>query len=158
MRTSLRLRHGHGDKKGYRNGRLLNSDLEGQSIPTSPPSRCHRDWDYLRVMGETFGKRDDLGMDTLPRQPNSGQTVTKMRVIKKLDPADRGAIKLRQQFGDALVCVRHRVDSAARIRYTTVELLVDRAEIQPRAPELVAVRIHPGEYGLRTVVRAAGAL
>lgn len=80
-----------------------------------------------------------------------------MRVAKELDPSNRGAIKLAQQFGSSLVCVGHRVDAEAKIRYTTVELLVDRSEIQTRQPELVSIRVHPKEYGLRTVVRAAGA-
>lgn len=80
-----------------------------------------------------------------------------MRVTKKLAPANRGAIKLAQQFGASLVCVRHRIDPEARYRYTTVELLVEKAEMQPRQPQLVNIRVSPGEYGLRTVVRAAGA-
>lgn len=80
-----------------------------------------------------------------------------MRVSKKLDPSNRGAIKLAQEFGSSLVCVRHRVDTEARFRYTTVELLVDRSEIQPRQPQLVNIRVNPKEYGLRTIVRAAGA-
>jgi hypothetical protein len=87
-----------------------------------------------------------------------GELVSKLRVVKKLAPIDRGAIKLRQQFGETLVCVRHRVDAEARIRYTTVELLVDKAEMQPRQPQMVHIRIDPKEYGLRTVIRTAGAV
>jgi hypothetical protein len=79
-------------------------------------------------------------------------------VTKKLATTNRGAIKLAQQFGDTLVCVRHRVDSQARFRYTTVELLVDKAEMQPRQSKMVSIRVHPDEYGLRTIIRAAGAV
>jgi hypothetical protein len=79
-----------------------------------------------------------------------------MRVTKKLAPENRGAIKLAQQFGSSLVCVRHRTDPEAKFRYTTVELLVDTVEIRPRQPQLVHLRVNPREYGLRTVVRAAG--
>lgn len=79
-----------------------------------------------------------------------------MRVIKKLSPSSRGAIKLHEQFGDALLCVRHRVDAAAKIRYTTVELLVARAPIKPRSHKLVGVRIAVQERSLQHVIKAAG--
>lgn len=85
-----------------------------------------------------------------------GALASKLRITKKLAVTSRGAIKLAEQFGEVLVCVRHRVDAQARFRYTTVELLVDRSEMQPRQPKMVNLRIHPEEYGLRSVVRAAG--
>ncbi|MBL8340570.1 MAG: hypothetical protein JNL30_03795 [Rubrivivax sp.] len=90
------------------------------------------------------------------KRPTSGALASKLRVTKKLAVNNRGAIKLAQQFGDALVCVRHRTDPEARYRYTTVELLVDKAEVQPRQVAMVDIRVHPREYALRSVVRAAG--
>jgi hypothetical protein len=92
------------------------------------------------------------------KNPAPGALASKLRVTKKLATSDRGAIKLAKQFGEVLVCVRHRVDATARYRYTTVELLVDKAEMQPRVEKTVNVRVHPDEFGLRTVVRAAGAV
>lgn len=91
-------------------------------------------------------------------KPTPGALASRLRVTKKLTTTDRGAIKLAQEFGDALVCVRHRIDAEARFRYTTVELLVDKAEMQPRQSKIVNIRISPKEYGLRTIVRAAGAV
>ena len=91
------------------------------------------------------------------KNPAPGALASKLRITKKLSRTDRGAIKLVQQFGDVLVCVRHRVDAAARFRYTTVELLIDKTEMQPRVERTVSIRVHPDEYGLRTIVRAAGA-
>ena len=88
----------------------------------------------------------------------AGSLASTLRVTKKLATTDRGAIKLARQFGEALVCVRHRVDAEARFRYTTVELLVETAEMQPRRSEMVHLRVHPNEYGLKTMVRAAGAV
>lgn len=88
----------------------------------------------------------------------TGAEAAKLRITKKLAPDSRGAIKLSRQFGAALVCVRHRVDAKAEIRYTTVELLVDKTPIQPRIEHFVAIRIGPREYPLQTVVRAAGAI
>ena len=87
-----------------------------------------------------------------------GTLASKLRVTKKLATTSRGAIKLSQQFGAALVCVRHRVDAHARFRYTTVELLVEKTEMAPRQAKIVSIRVHPEEYGLKTVVRAAGAV
>jgi hypothetical protein len=97
-------------------------------------------------------------MNQIIKKPTPGALASKLRVTKKLATTNRGAIKLAQQFGDALVCVRHRTDSEARFRYTTVELLVDKAEMQPRQSKMVNIRVNPKEYGLRTVVRAAGAV
>lgn len=97
-------------------------------------------------------------MDQPTTEPTSGAVTSRFRVTKKLAASDRGAIKLAQQFGDPLVCVRHRVDPEARFRYTTVELLVEKAEMRPRQSVMVSIRVHPKEYGLRTIVRAAGGL
>lgn len=79
-----------------------------------------------------------------------------LRITKKLSPESRGAIKLAQQFGDALVCVRHRMDDKGEFRYTTVELLVEKVAVRPRTDKIVTIRVGPGEKSLQTVVRAAG--
>lgn len=85
-----------------------------------------------------------------------GTEAAPLRVVKKLPPQARGAIKWAQQLGPALVCVRHRVDAAARFRYTTVELLVEKAPIQTRVQKWVEIRIGPQETALRAMVKAAG--
>lgn len=92
------------------------------------------------------------------KKPALGSEASRLRVTKKLAVTNRGAIKLAQQFGDALVCVRHRVDSDASFRYTTVELLVEKVEMRQRTSKMVHIRVHPNEHALRTVVRAAGAV
>jgi hypothetical protein len=86
-----------------------------------------------------------------------GTEAARLRVVKKLPVAAKGAIKLAAQFGDALVCVRHRIDAQGQFRYTTVELLVDKAPIRPRVEAMVYVRIGAREDSLQRVVRAAGA-
>ena len=80
-----------------------------------------------------------------------------LRITKKLSPESRGTLKLARQFGDALVCVRHRMDAKGEFRYTTVELLVEKTAVSPRTDKIVAVRIGPDEKALQTAVRAAGA-
>jgi membrane-bound inhibitor of C-type lysozyme len=85
------------------------------------------------------------------------QSVSQMRVVKKLAPTSRGAIRLAERFGETLICVRHRVDAKAKYRFTTVELLVERAPIKVRSEKLVAVQVDWDELSLQQVVRAAGA-
>ena len=81
----------------------------------------------------------------------------KLRVVKKLSPSSRGALKLARQYGDSLVCVRHRTDDKGEFRYTTVELLVETSEIRPRVDKIVGVRIAQNERSLQSLVKAAGA-
>ena len=83
-------------------------------------------------------------------------SVSGLRVTKKLSAETRGALKLAKQFGDALVCVRHRTDDRGEYRYTTIELLVEKSKINPRTDKIVKVRIAGDELQLQTVVRAAG--
>jgi hypothetical protein len=97
-------------------------------------------------------------MGQTDKKPTSGAEASTLRVTKKLATTHRGAIKLAQQFGDALVCVRHRTDAEAKYRYTTVELLVDKTEMRPRQSKMVHIRVQTHEHGLRNVVRAAGAV
>lgn len=106
------------------------------------------------------------------------QPAAQARVIKKLHPGQPGSKKLHRRFGDALVCVRYRQDSARGMRYTTVELVVDQAPavlVAPRAPvipaapttpaaparagrePMVLIRIGLDETGLREQVKARGA-
>lgn len=66
------------------------------------------------------------------------------------------ALKLARQFGESLLCVRHRIDDHGEYRYTTVELLVDKARVQPRSDHVVGVRVEPHEKALQQLVRAAG--
>ncbi|MDO9093550.1 MAG: hypothetical protein Q7U99_13050 [Rubrivivax sp.] len=90
-------------------------------------------------------------------QDDSAEKIGHMRVVKKLGPSSRGAIRLREQFGETLICVRHRVDAKAKVRFTTVELLVNRAAIKIRSEQLVEVRIDWDEQSLREIVKQAGA-
>jgi hypothetical protein len=95
-------------------------------------------------------------MRPFPDKPPPGREAAALRVVKKLPPHARGAIGLAQQFGEALVCVRHRVDAAGKLRYTTVELLVDKKPIRARAQAMAEIRIGPEETALRAMVKAAG--
>ena len=74
------------------------------------------------------------------------------RVVKKMSPGQPGALKLARRYGDALVCVRYRLDAQGRHRYTTVELVVDSAPLQVRSERIVMVRLDFNEKQLHSVV------
>jgi hypothetical protein len=86
-----------------------------------------------------------------------GQAQARLRVAKKLLPGQPGTVKLARRHGDALVCVRYRVDTANRERYTTVELIVDRAPIGARTDCIVAVRVRYEEEALQRQIKQHGA-
>jgi hypothetical protein len=88
-----------------------------------------------------------------------GAHHTHRPVAKTLWPGQDGTIKLARRYGHALVCVRYRHDAEGRMRYTTVELIVDEAPIQRRLSErkMVGVRIAWGEEHLSARAKALGA-
>ena len=57
--------------------------------------------------------------------------ICTQRASKKQTPTSHGALKFAKQFGDVLVCVRHRMDDKGEFLYTTVELLVDKTAGRP---------------------------
>lgn len=81
-----------------------------------------------------------------------------LRVVKTLSPSSRGAKGLAERYGSALLCVRHRTDPEGKLRFITVELLVDRKPIKPRTDKIVGVRIGMHERSLQSLVRTAGAI
>jgi hypothetical protein len=90
-----------------------------------------------------------------------------MDVIKTLPAGVPGTKRYRRQYGDKLLCVRYRMDPAARKRITTVELVVDSVPLRPprhdadkvifpRANQRLLVRISYHEEALRQRVKEAG--
>jgi hypothetical protein len=71
------------------------------------------------------------------------------RVAKKLLPGQPGTIKLARKHGQALVCVRYRLDAQGLNRCTTVELIVEQVEVVARADRTVAVKLRFEEIELR---------
>lgn len=88
-----------------------------------------------------------------PRTPHH----ERLRVAKKLLPGQPGTLKLARQFGDALLCVRYRLDAEAQRRYTTVELIVDHGPTAPRPGRMVGVRVRYQETELRRQIKDQGA-
>lgn len=92
----------------------------------------------------------------MPRSKSNAR-APELRVIKKLAPGDRGAKALASEYGEALICVRHRQDASGTKRLTTVELVVAEKEIIRRPGSTVDVVLHPGEKVLQAKLKAVGA-
>lgn len=101
------------------------------------------------------------------RQPTGGREAYEGRVLKTMAPGQAGTKRWKDQFGDALLCVRYREHIAQGRRYTTVELIVEDRAMTARAdpgrlsgaeadPQL-GVRIRAHELELRHAVKQAGA-
>ena len=84
-----------------------------------------------------------------------------MRTQVTLQPGQKGTKKLRDRYGDQLVCVRYRYDAARQRWLKTVELIVEevpwRAERAARkGAEKVGVRVDVHEVALQRQVKLAG--
>lgn len=95
----------------------------------------------------------------IPKRPPepSGDQVSSFKVTKKLSSGSPGAQKLKDRFGEALVCVRHRIIPDGKNRSTTVELLVEHRPVRRRESPVVGVQIALGERELQALVCTAGA-
>lgn len=85
-------------------------------------------------------------------------SVQQARVSKRLTPGQNGTKRLQAEYGNALVCVRYRLDDHKR--YTTVELVIDEQELPPpatRLQDIVAVTIGYQERALRDQAKKLGA-
>jgi hypothetical protein len=97
-----------------------------------------------------------------------GLTGGRMESRVTLRPGEKGTKKLVQEHGHRLVCVRYRYDAAARMRYKTVELIVEQVPWDPgartadperrprRPPSLVGVRVAWDDRALQQRIKDAG--
>ena len=83
--------------------------------------------------------------------------LANFRVIKKIAAGDRGAKTLTAQYGDQLVCIRHRIDPTGTKRLTTVETVVSEKLIARKVSPTVDIAVRVQERDLQARLRAAGA-
>lgn len=83
------------------------------------------------------------------RAPASPSTT-----VKRLQPGVPGTKRLLERFGQALVCVRYRVDTISGRRFTTVELVVEERAAKTKSDAWV--RVAYNETELRNRVKNAG--
>lgn len=72
-----------------------------------------------------------------------------------------GSIRLREKYGETLLCVRYRYDAATRKQYKTVEIIVSESGWTPppaKFPDssLVPLKIGIKEISAQEQVRAVG--
>jgi hypothetical protein len=87
--------------------------------------------------------------------------VPTVRAQVTLQPGQKGTKKLRDRYGDQLVCVRYRYDAARQRRLKTIELIVDEVPWRPertthRGAEMVGVRVAVHEVAVQRQVKRAG--
>lgn len=84
--------------------------------------------------------------------------LTNMKTQTHLKPGQKGTKRLVEKYGDALFCVRYRLDKARGIRLKTVEIIVEQKEAGHlhKDDELVPVAVAYTENGLRERLKAAG--
>ena len=94
-----------------------------------------------------------------------GAKARTLRIAKTFAPGHDGTRRLAREFGDRLVCVRHRYDDANALRVTTVEIVAHVDPLHGRAPPPrnavaawapVWIRLAPDERALRRQVLDAG--
>ena len=93
-----------------------------------------------------------------------------MEVTTCLQPGQKGTKRLSKKFGDRLVCVRYRQDTATGRKFKTVELIYEelqaskerypsQSEPSRRNPDdMLAIRIEYWETDLRSRVKDAGGI
>ncbi len=83
-----------------------------------------------------------------------------MKSRLNLKPGQKGTKRLVEKYGASLIYVRYRYDESRGIRQTTVELVEEEVQWQPRKrrrdDELVAVTVGFAEKDFRERLKAVG--
>ncbi len=93
------------------------------------------------------------------RKNNIGKTVK--LTGRKLTAGMPGTKKLVEKFGEKLLCVRYKYDPGKKIKYKTVELIIDKGFWDPdenliKRRRKVFLKINYSETELRMKVKAKG--
>ncbi len=77
---------------------------------------------------------------------------------RRIPAGKPGTKKLMEKYGDDLICVRYRYDAEKKIKYKSVEIIIDRGlwNHKKRNEKEVAIRISYYETGLRELIKEAG--
>lgn len=83
-----------------------------------------------------------------------------MKAHTHLKPGQKGTIRLVEEFGEKLLCVRYRYDEKRQVRMKTVEIIVDERPCDPnmrhRDKDIVAVMVPFTKIALRDRLKAVG--
>ncbi len=88
---------------------------------------------------------------------------SKGNISRKLAAGKPGTKGMVKTYGEDLLCVRYRYDAEKKVKYKTVEIIVDKGLWDPAANEAkanrqVGIRIGYNEVELRLKVKAAGGI
>lgn len=83
--------------------------------------------------------------------------IKALRVAKTYGPDQDGAKRFARRYGEALVCVRHRLSDDGLIRHTTVELIAESTPVATRQRSVIALQLPPGLKAQRSQLLACGA-
>ncbi len=80
---------------------------------------------------------------------------------RRLNPGEPGTKKFLKKYGDRLVCVRYKYDINKKVRFKTIELVVECDYWEPKersipGNKIVGIRIGYDEVGLRRKVKTLG--
>jgi hypothetical protein len=84
-----------------------------------------------------------------------------MKTRVNLKPGQKGTKRLMDQYGDSLICVRYRYDTAKKKQYKTAEIIISESDWTPppaKYPDgtLVPLKIGINEIALQNQVRSVG--
>lgn len=83
-----------------------------------------------------------------------------MKSYAHLKPGQKGTMRLVEQFGDSLLCVRYRYDDKRGLRLKTAEIIVEARPSSPsfryRDTDIVAVMVPYTQKALRERLKVAG--
>jgi hypothetical protein len=86
--------------------------------------------------------------------------LKEMKAQTSLKPGQKGTKRLVEHYGDALICVRYRIDDVRGVRLKTVELIVEEKPLCSRLPyrdgDIVPVVVAYGETSLRDRLKSLG--
>ena len=129
------------------------------SFEVSPRFGAGSVWKLRERKGSYQAPRRDAGSSSVSMAPaRRVPAAVSAPVGLHLKPGQKGTKHLVAEYGDRLVCVRYRYDTARKKRIKTVELVVAERDWEPRfAPdEIVALRVAYNEVATRRRVKQAG--
>lgn len=79
-------------------------------------------------------------------------------LYRKIAAGKPGTKKITEQYGEDLVCVRYRYDAESKIKYKTIEIIIDRGVWihKKRQEKIVAIRTSFDEVEIRNRIKSAG--
>jgi hypothetical protein len=84
-------------------------------------------------------------------------------ISRKLPAGIPGTKKMVEKYGEDLICVRYRYDANKKVKYKTVEIIVDsgfwdKKDRVIKKNKIINLKINYSEIELRNKVKAAGGI